>query len=142
MVTHPWTSTTFWRIWEAAVKSMKLRLTKIVGTCRLTYEELTTILTEAEAVMNSRPLTPMDSAPTDGVQALTPGHFLISRPLQSLPERADVNDKLPLTSVGISASYFRLDCGGDGVKNISICSTATQNGGRPNEIQHQEMWFC
>ena len=40
-----------------------------------------------EATLNSRPLVPMDSAATDGVQALTPGHFLIGRPLRALPEQ-------------------------------------------------------
>ena len=52
--------------------------------------------TEAEAVMNSHPLTPLDSSPTDGIQVLTPGHFLIGRPLQSMPEKTDVDSSLSL----------------------------------------------
>ena len=76
------------------MKSMKLLLTKTVGTHRLTNEELITILTEAEAVMNSHTLTPLDSAPTDGVPGLTPGHTLIGSPLLSLPERVDTDEQL------------------------------------------------
>ena len=71
----------FGSLWEAAVKAMKLILHKSIGSHHLTFEELTTVLTEAEATLNSRPLLATDSTPDDGVPLLTPGHFLIGRPL-------------------------------------------------------------
>ena len=74
----------FGGIWEAAVKSMKTHLKKIVGNVKLTFEEFSTLLTQVEACLNSRPLTPLDD--DDGIEALTPGHFLIGRPLQALPD--------------------------------------------------------
>nr|XP_029715740.1 uncharacterized protein LOC115259347 [Aedes albopictus] len=43
-----------------------------------------TILTQIEAVMNSRPLLPMTEDPND-LAALTPAHFLIGSSLQALP---------------------------------------------------------
>ena len=49
------------------------------------FEELTTLLTQIEAVLNSRPLVPLPSD-DDGIEALTPGHFLIGRPLESIPD--------------------------------------------------------
>ena len=71
----------------AAVKSAKTLLHKVLGTQRLTYEEYSTILCDIEATLNSRPLTPLDSMPPDGVQALTPGHFLVGKPLTAVPSR-------------------------------------------------------
>ena len=77
----------FGGIWEAAVKSLKTHLRRVTGNVRLTFEELTTVLTQIEACLNSRPLVPLPSD-DDGVEVLTPGHFLIGRPIESLPDGA------------------------------------------------------
>ena len=62
-------------LWEAGVCSMKGLLKKMVKPHPLSFEELTTLLTEAEATLNSRPLLTSDSLPLDGVPILTPAHF-------------------------------------------------------------------
>ncbi|XP_069965947.1 uncharacterized protein [Bactrocera oleae] len=56
-----------------------------VGDNTLTYEELTTLLTQIEAVLNSRPLYTTGEDCEDN-SILTPGHFLIGRSLVSAPE--------------------------------------------------------
>ena len=71
----------FGGIWEAAVKSTKTHLKRIVGSVKLTNEELSTVLTQIEAVLNSRPLVPMVTQDGEGVEAFTPGHFLIGKSL-------------------------------------------------------------
>ncbi len=84
----------FGGLWEAAVKVMKTHLYKVIGHHRLTQDELLTILADIEATMNSRPLVPVDSSAIDGVSVLTPGHFLIGRPLQALPEKKSTDASL------------------------------------------------
>ena len=70
----------FGGLWESAVRSMKTHLKKVIGTVKLNFEELTTILAQIEACLNSRPLAPMTTADGEEVEALTPGHFLIGKP--------------------------------------------------------------
>ena len=78
----------------AAVKSAKSLLRKIIGMHPLTLDELITVVTEIEATLNSRPLVPLDLSSSDGVQAFTPAHFLVGRPLHTLPLRSQTNDKI------------------------------------------------
>ena len=78
----------FGGLWEAAVKSFKKHLSCVVGEVKLTFEELTTVLAQIESCLNSRPLTALPCVGDGGVGALTPGHFLIGRPLEALPDPA------------------------------------------------------
>ncbi|XP_064387758.1 uncharacterized protein LOC135335954 [Halichondria panicea] len=75
----------FGGIWEAAVKSTKTHLRRVLGEVKLTYEELSTLLAQIESCLNSRPLASLVND-DDGIEALTPGHFIIGKPLTALPE--------------------------------------------------------
>ena len=69
----------FGGLWESAVKSAKYHLRRVVGQQRLTYEELSTVTFQVKSCLNSRPLTVIISHSMDGIEPLTPGHFLLGR---------------------------------------------------------------
>ena len=78
--------------WEAGVKSVKYHLRRVIGDQLFTFEEMTTLLTQIEAVLNSRPLSQLTEDPNDLI-ALTPGHFLIGGPPTVIPEPSLENIK-------------------------------------------------
>lgn len=73
----------FGGLWEAGVKSVKLHLRRVIGASILTFEELYTVLTQIEAILNSRPLCSMSDS---DLNPLTPAHFLVGEPLTAIPE--------------------------------------------------------
>lgn len=72
-------------IWEAGVKSVKYHIKRVIGLTKLNYEQFNTIIIQIEGILNSRPLTPISSDPTD-LTYLTPAHFLIGTTLTTFPE--------------------------------------------------------
>lgn len=71
--------------WESGVKLVKYHLKRVLGNVRLCFEDFNTLLVEIEAVVNSRPLWSIPTN-TDDYDPLTPGHFLVFRALNTLPE--------------------------------------------------------
>lgn len=83
-------SPNFGGIYEAGIKSTKFHLRRVIGNASLTFEEFNTVLSQVEAILNSRPLCPLTSN-SDDPTPLTPAHFLIGKTLTSIPEQ-DVTD--------------------------------------------------
>ncbi|XP_022827101.1 uncharacterized protein LOC111356845 [Spodoptera litura] len=72
-------------LWEAAVKSLKHHLRRVVGEQKLTFEEYSTLLSQLEGCLNSRPLCPLREDAED-IDFLTPAHFLASGPTLTIFE--------------------------------------------------------
>lgn len=75
----------FGGLWEATVKSFKGYFYKVASEVALTFEEASTLVTQIEAILNSRPLSALSSDPND-LNYLSPGHFLVGSSLISYPE--------------------------------------------------------
>ncbi|GBM66234.1 hypothetical protein AVEN_27917-1 [Araneus ventricosus] len=71
--------------WEANIKAFKYHFKRVAGNSKFSYEELLTLTTQIEAILNSRPLTPL-SADVDDLEVLTAAHFLIGRPITAIVE--------------------------------------------------------
>ena len=70
-------------LFERLVGMIKRCLKKIICNARLSYDELLTAVTEVEGILNSRPLTYVQS--DDIEEVLTPSHLLTGRKLVTLP---------------------------------------------------------
>ena len=81
----------FGGIWEAAVKSFKFHYKRVLGETPLTFEEHSTLATQKEGCLNSRPMCTIRPYSRDQIP-LTPEHFLIGQPIRVLPPISDVSD--------------------------------------------------
>ena len=122
------------------MKSFKTHL-RVVGNYKLDFEEMSTVLAQVEACLNSRPLGTVPCNDEEGIEMLTPGHFLIGRPIQAIPDHTHSSRSLGLLSSGDGTSVkVLLDTfGRDGETNTSLLYEIIQNGCVPRTIFKSEM---
>ena len=71
-------------VFERMIGLTKRCLRKVVGRSRLSYDELLTVVTEIESILNSRPISYVSSS--DLEEPLTPSHLITGRRLLNLPD--------------------------------------------------------
>jgi len=101
--------------WESAVRCVKLHLRRVTGNSTLTFEQMRTLLAQISAVINSRPLCYTCDNENN---YLSPAHFLIGRPLTTVPD-LDLSH-IPVGLLGYwqsSRACFK-DSGRNGIRSI------------------------
>ena len=81
---NPPSASHFVGVWERLVQIVKRVLLISLGSAKMTPDVFSTIVTEAECLVNSRPLTHVRSDNKDD-DPLTPNHFLLGRPFANVP---------------------------------------------------------
>lgn len=79
---------------EAKITSAKSLLIRVIGNQIFTFEKMSTVLTQFEAVLNSCLLYVLNSDPLDPL-VLTPSHVLSTVPLE-FPPAADLANNNPI----------------------------------------------
>ena len=78
------------RFYEGLIRIVKSALQKVLGKSRLNYEELSTIITEVEGIINTRTLTYLYD--DDDVTAITPSYLIIGRHLLENMNMSNIDD--------------------------------------------------
>ena len=81
--------------WERVCRQLKEPLRKVLGKALLSYSEMYTVLTDIEAIINSRPLTYI----SDDIEAgriITPALLAVYRDLQKVPDIVPVSAEVSL----------------------------------------------
>ena len=82
LLDHP---TSMGGLWEAAVKSMKHHLRRVMANSILNYEEMTIIICQIEQVLNNRPLMAVTNNPDD-ILPITPSMLVNGSRLDTIPQ--------------------------------------------------------
>ena len=133
----------FGGLWEAAVKSLKTHLRRVTANAKLTFEEFLAVLIQVKACLNSRPLTPLP-CDDDGIEALTPGHFLIGKPLGISPRPiVFLSFSLSSLSLALVSVLLFVIFGTDGRPSMSPASDILPSGIIQRGMPKSEMsWYC
>ena len=96
-------------VWERMIRSTRVILKALAGEQLVTDEQLQTLLTDAERIMNDRPITSVSSDPKDPL-AFTPSMLLLMKSNTCIPigvfVKDDVYAKRWWMQVQYLASFF------------------------------------
>ncbi|CAB0044881.1 unnamed protein product [Trichogramma brassicae] len=122
---NPPSSPHFGGLWESGVKSVKYHSKRMVGDDLFTFEEFSTLLAQIEAILNSRPLTPLsDTFEPDAV--LTPAHPLIGESSVVIAEPPITGKKIELVGAMATCDSDHTSLLGTLVQRVSTLLAETK----------------
>ena len=116
--------------WERLVCSVKRPLKKVIGKSSLSVDELQTILTEIEAVINARPITYVYGDDESISNPLTPADLIYGRPITSATSDSK-NDDVEQTIGGNSKNH---GTDRDGFDSFTNCERPRQSAAVVGEL--------
>lgn len=126
--------------WERLIRSIRKVLNATVKEQVLDEECLQTVFCEAEAIINSRPITATSSDVND-LEALTPNHLLLLKTKPSLPPDCLTKMTCILDANGNRCSMFLICFGNVGVVNIYHNCNRNKSGMTQEETSLLETLF-
>ena len=93
--------------WERMVRTVKRVLKRVIGRSNLNYDELYTILTEVESIVNDRPITYVYDDMESISYALSPSLLVYGRKLANTPNSAHFESVSTCTSLTRRAKHHR-----------------------------------
>lgn len=79
----------FGGVWESGIRAVKFHIKRVVGSSLLTFEEVSTLFSQIESILNSRPLVKTNENELDSINVLTPQHFLSGEVITNIPDNLD-----------------------------------------------------
>jgi hypothetical protein len=109
LIFHPPGASHMSGVWERLIRSAKRSMKALLGERTVNEEVLRTVFTEAQAIMNSRPLCPSSDDVRD-MEPITPNHLLLQRPVMTSPpgkfEGTDLHSRRQWRQVQILADHY------------------------------------
>ncbi|XP_057290844.1 uncharacterized protein LOC130613498 [Hydractinia symbiolongicarpus] len=108
-------------VWERQIRSVRSILTALLKThaVSLNEESLITLMTEAEAIVNSRPLTVETLNDVNSMQPLSPSQLLTMKSKVIMPPLDHSHDLIYIVAnSGEESNTWRTNFGTDGEKNL------------------------
>ncbi|GFV80060.1 hypothetical protein TNCV_4654771 [Trichonephila clavipes] len=134
----PPSSPHFGGIWESGIQSVKSHPKRVLGETILTFEGLTTLLTQIEGLLNSRPLSHMLIILTQNAYLYSLLHIF----LQMMPFFQFLRSFLQPPTTEIVESCYRISnmaFGKSGASTFSLPYNHTRNAGRPTKLEGR--WY-
>ncbi|XP_069118930.1 uncharacterized protein [Argopecten irradians] len=104
---HPKESPLVWRVLGTFIGIVKTTIFKVIGSAYITIEELSTLISEVEMIINDRPITHV-SVDNRDPEPLTPSHLLYGRRISSpvYPDERQTPHE-PVSHVILNNQYSR-----------------------------------